>query len=806
MNTSLSWIKEYVPDLNVTAQEYTDAMTLSGTKVEGYECLADDLKNIVVGQIKSIERHPDADKLIICQVDIGEGKQVQIVTGAPNVKEGDKVPVVLHGGSVAGDHDGHRTPGGIKITRGKLRGVPSEGMMCSIEELGSSRDMYPEAPEYGIYIFDGDAVVGEDAVKALGLDDVNFEYEITSNRVDCYSVIGIAREAAATFGKTFHYPEIKETGNRENASDYISVQIENTDLCSRYVGRVVKNVKIGPSPKWMQRRLASVGIRPINNIVDITNYVMEEFGQPMHAYDLSTIEDRKIIVRTAGQGEKFTTLDGQERILDDTMLMICDGKKPVGLAGIMGGENSMITDSVKDVLFEAACFDGTNIRLSSKKLGMRTDASGKFEKGLDPNQAMLAINRCCQLMEEFGAGEVVGGAVDIYPNVREGNRVVFEPEKINKLLGTDISAEEMIRYFNMVDLSYDKETNEVIVPSWRQDVHVMADLAEEVARFYGYDKIPVTLPYGGTTTGGKSKKQLLEDKAKTVARYNGFSQAMVYSFESPKVYDKLLLSKEAPERNAITIMNPLGEDFSIMRTLSLNGMLNALSTNYNRRNKNVRLFELGNIYVPKNLPLTELPDEKMMLTLGMYGEGDFYELKGVVEEIISECGVRSRLSFVPNGEISYMHPGRCAEVYSGDVKVALLGEVHPIVCGNYNIKEKVYIAVLDMPAIVELSNYDFKYEGVAKFPAVNRDLSMLVSKSILAGEIEACIRKNAGSYLENVELFDVYEGNQIASGFKSLAYSLTFRAKDKTLEEAEISAAMDKIIKALSGMNVELRQ
>ncbi|MGN0170349.1 MAG: phenylalanine--tRNA ligase subunit beta [Lachnospiraceae bacterium] len=806
MNTSLSWIKEYVPELNVTAQEYTDAMTLSGTKVEGYECLADDLKNIVVGQILSIERHPDADKLIICQVDVGEKEPIQIVTGAPNVKEGDKVPVVLHGGSVAGDHDGHRTPGGVKITRGKLRGVPSEGMMCSIEELGSSRDMYPEAPEYGIYIFDEDVKTGEDAVKVLGLDDVNFEYEITSNRVDCYSVIGIAREAAATFGKAFHYPEIKETGNSENASDYISVEIDNTQLCSRYVGRVVKNVKIGPSPKWMQRRLASVGIRPINNIVDITNYVMEEFGQPMHAYDLATIEDRKIVVRNAQKGEKFTTLDGQERILDETMLMICDGKKPVGLAGIMGGENSMITDSVKDVLFEAACFDGTNIRLSSKKLGMRTDASGKFEKGLDPNQAMLAINRCCQLMEEFGAGEVVGGAVDIYPTVREGNRVIFEPDKINRLLGTDISPEDMIHYFAMVDLGYDKETNEVIVPSWRQDVHVMADLAEEVARFYGYDRIPITLPHGGTTTGGKSKKQLLEDKARTVAHYNGFSQAMVYSFESPKVFDKLLLPADAPERKAITIMNPLGEDFSIMRTSSLNGMLTALATNYNRRNKNVRLFELGNIYLPKSLPLEELPDEDMILTLGMYGEGDFYEMKGVVEEILSECGVRTRLSVVPDEKIPYMHPGRCAQVFAGDKKVAMLGEVHPIVCANYNIKEKVYIAIIGMPAIVELSNFDYKYEGVAKFPAVNRDLSMLVSKEVLAGEIEECIRKNGGAYLENVELFDVYDGNQIASGYKSLAYALTFRAKDKTLEESEITGAMNKIVSSLSDMNVELRQ
>ncbi|MCR4956275.1 MAG: phenylalanine--tRNA ligase subunit beta [Lachnospiraceae bacterium] len=806
MNTSLAWIKEYVPDLDVTAQEYTDAMTLSGNKVEGYECIGQDLKNIKIGQIKTIEKHPDADKLIICQVDMGEKDLVQIVTGAPNVKEGDKVPVVLDGGSVACDHSGQRVQGGVKIKKGKLRGVESNGMMCSIEELGSSRDMYPEAPEYGIYIFDEDAKVGDDVAHALALDDVNFEYEITSNRVDCFAVIGIAREAAATFGKEFHYPEIKETGNSENAADYIDVEIKDTDLCSRYCARVVKNVKIGPSPIWMQRRLASVGIRPINNIVDITNYIMEEFGQPMHAYDLSTIEDHKIVVKRANDGDKFTTLDGQEHVLDHDNLMICDGKKMVGIAGIMGGENSMITDEVKDVLFEAACFDGTNIRLSGKRLGMRTDASGKFEKGLDPNQALLAINRACQFMEEFSAGEVVGGIVDVYPTVRTGNTVKFEPDKINELLGIDISPEQMISYLEKIDLKYNKETQEIMVPSWRQDIHIMADVAEEVARFYGYDKIPTTLPYGGATSGGRNRKQTLEMKARTVAHYNGFSQAMTYSFESPKVFDALLLPQDSELRKAVTITNPLGEDFSVMRTTSLNGMLTSLSTNYNHRNKNVKLFEMGNVYIPKQLPLTELPSERMIMTLGMYGDGDFYDLKGVVEEIISECGVRDALKFVPNREISYMHPGRCADVYVNDEKIAMLGEVHPTVCGNYSIKDKVYVAVIEIPVLVKYSNYDFKYEGIAKFPAVNRDLSMLVSKNVLAGEIEQCIRENAGQYLEKVELFDVYEGNQIAAGFKSLAYSLSFRAKDKTLEEAEITAIMNKVIKGLSKMNVELRQ
>ena len=517
MNTSLSWIKAYVPDLDVTAQEYTDAMTLSGTKVEGFEKLDADLDKIVIGQIDKIEKHPDADKLIICQVNIGT-ETIQIVTGAPNVKEGDKVPVVLAGGRVAGGHEpGQRVEGGIKIKKGKLRGVESDGMMCSIEELGSNREMYPEAPEYGIYIFDDDAVVGESAIKELGLDDVVVEYEVTSNRVDCFSVIGIAREAAATFNKEFHPPVVTPTGNDENAADYIKVTVENPELCPRYCARIVKNIKIGPSPKWMQRRLASVGIRPINNLVDITNYVMEEYGQPMHAYDLDTIEEKEIVVRTAARGEKFTTLDGQEREMDESVLMICDGKKSIGIAGIMGGENSMITDDVQTMLFEAACFDGTNIRKSSKKIGLRTDASGKFEKGLDPNNAEAAIDRACQLIEELGAGEVVGGMVDVYSKKKEPVRVPFDADKINKLLGTDISKEEMLGYFRKIDLEFDEETSEVIAPTFRHDLFRIADLAEEVARFYGYDNIPTTLPSGEATTGKLSFKLRVEQVARDIA-------------------------------------------------------------------------------------------------------------------------------------------------------------------------------------------------------------------------------------------------------------------------------------------------
>ena len=805
MNTSLSWIKRYVPDLDVTAQEYTDAMTLSGTKVEGYERLDADLENIVIGQIEKIEKHPDADKLIVCQVNVGK-EVIQIVTGAPNVKEGDKIPVVLPGGRVAGSHDGKKTPGGVQIKAGKLRGVDSYGMMCSIEELGSTREMYPEAPEYGIYIFPEDAVVGESAIKALGLDDVIFEYEITSNRVDCYSVLGIAREAAATFGKKFLPPQVKVTGNQEDAHDYVKVTVEDQKLCPRYCARVVKNVKIGPSPKWMQRCLAANGIRPINNLVDITNYVMEEYGQPMHAYDLDTIANHEIIVRRAKNGEKFVTLDGQERIMDEDVLMICDGEKAVGIGGIMGGENSMITDHVQNVLFEAACFDGPNIRRSAKRIGLRTDASGKFEKGLDPNNAQAAIDRACQLMEELGAGEVVGGMVDVCCETRQPVRIPFEPEKINSLLGTDLSAEQMLKYLADVELAYDQERNEIVVPTFRQDVLRTADVAEEVARFYGYDNIPTTLPSGEATTGKLPFKLRIEETARDVAEYCGFSQGYCYSFESPKVFDKLLLDPEDTLRNAITILNPLGEDFSIMRTISLNGMLTSLATNYNRRNKNVRLYELGNIYLPESLPLTQLPQERMMFTLGMYGDGDFFDMKGVVEEFLDKVGMDKKKDYDPKAGKNFLHPGRQALIrYEGE-EIGYLGEVHPQVADNYGIGTRVYVAVLDILQVVKFATYDRKYEGIARFPAVNRDISMVVPKDIMVGDIEKMIAQRGGKILEHYELFDIYEGDQIQAGYKSVAYSITFRSKEKTLGEAEVTGAMKKILNGLESMGIQLRK
>lgn len=805
MNTSLKWIKALVPGLDCTAQEYTDAMTLSGSKVESYEQLDADLDKIVIGQVKKIERHPDADKLVICQVDIGEPELTQIVTGATNVFEGAKVPVVLDGGRVAGGHDGTKTPGGIKIKKGKLRGIESNGMMCSIEELGSTREMFPDAPVNGLYIFGEDAPVGENAVSYLGLDDSVIEYEITSNRVDCFSVLGLAREAAATFDKKFVPPVVTETGNNEGVNDIVKVTVKDADLCSRYTARVVKNVKFAPSPKWMQERLRSHGIRPINNLVDITNYVMEEYGQPMHAYDLDTIAGNEIIVRRAAKDEKFVTLDGQERQMDDSVLMICDAEKAIGIAGIMGGENSMITENVHTMLFEAACFDGTNIRKSSKKIGLRTDASAKFEKGLDPNLAMEAMNRACQLVEELGAGEVIGGAVDIYPVKREGIRIPFEPEKYNKLLGTDIDKETMIGYFKKIDLGYDEATNEILVPSWRQDLLCDADMAEEVARFYGYDNIGVTLPSGESTAGGKSFKLRMEEKAREVAEFCGFSQAMTYSFESPKVFDKLLIPADSDLRKTVVISNPLGEDYSIMRTLPLNGMLTSLSTNFGRRNKDVRLYEMGNIYLPKQVPLTELPEERMQLTFGMYGDGDFFTMKGVVEELLSQLGLRNKAEYDPTADLPFLHPGRKASVVYDGTVIGYLGEVHPTVAANYAIKERVYIAVIDMPEIVSRASFDYKYEGITNFPVSSRDLSMVVPKNILVGDIEKVFDERGGAYLESYELFDVYEGEQIEKGFKSVAYSLKFRGKDKNLEENDITSAMKKILNGLEQMGIQLR-
>lgn len=811
MNTPLSWIKEMVPGLDCTPAEYMDAMTLSGTKAESAQYFDKNLDKIVVGRINKIERHPDADKLVICQVQIDEdGKEIQIVTGAPNAFEGAVVPVVLDGGRVACDHSGNKPGEGFVIKAGKLRGVDSAGMMCSIDELGRDKAYYPEADEEGLYIFNkieggSKLKLGSDALIPLGLRDALVEYEVTSNRVDCFGIEGIAREAAATFRKEFKPPVIKETGNNEKAEDYISVEIKDNELCKRYVARVVKNVKIAPSPLWMQRKLSAAGIRPINNIVDITNYVMTELSQPMHAYDIDTIDERKIVVERAANGEKFTTLDGVERELDDTVLLIKDGKKAVGIAGIMGGENSKINEGLNTVLLEAACFDGTNIRLSSKKIGLRTDASGKFEKGLHPETALLAMNRACTLIEEIGAGEVVGGVVDVYP-VKEGDREVeFDLDACNRLLGTNISLEEAREYFDRLGIKINDDLKSVVVPYFRQDLLRNADLAEELARFFGYDKIPTTLPSGESTAGGETFGMEIEGKARELAEQFGFCEGMTFSFESPKVFDRLLLPSDAKEREAIEIKNPLGEDYSIMRTQIINGMLTSLGTNSARRNKNVRLYEISNIYLAKKLPLEDYPEEKKQFCLGMYGEGDFFVLKGVIEEFLYKVGMKKLPSYNADAGKTFLHPGRQALIIYEDTVVGYFGEVHPLVQEAYGIAERTYVANIDLSVICKKANFTVKYEGIAKFPSVVRDISLVMDKSLTAGEIEKIIRSESGAILESLELFDIYEGERIGADKKSMAYSITFRNKEKTLEESEISAVMEKILKGLQAIGAVLR-
>ena len=811
MNTPLSWIKEMVPGLDCTPAEYMDAMTLSGTKAESAQYFDKNLDKIVVGRINKIERHPDADKLVICQVQIDEdGKEIQIVTGAPNAFEGAVVPVVLDGGRVACDHSGNKPGEGFDIKAGQLRGVDSFGMMCSIDELGRDKTYYPEADEEGLYIFNkieggSELKLGSDALIPLGLRDALVEYEVTSNRVDCFGMEGIAREAAATFRKEFKPPVIKETGNNEKAEDYISVEIKDNELCKRYVARVVKNVKIAPSPLWMQRKLSAVGIRPINNIVDVTNYVMTELSQPMHAYDIDTIEERKIVVERAANGEKFTTLDGVERELDDTVLLIKDGKKAVGIAGIMGGENSKINEGLNTVLLEAACFDGTNIRLSSKKIGLRTDASGKFEKGLHPETALLAMNRACTLIEEIGAGEVACGVVDVYP-VKEGDREVeFDLDACNRLLGTSISLDMAREYFDMLGIKINDDLKSVVVPYFRQDLLRNADLAEELARFFGYDKIPTTLPSGESTAGGETFGMEIEGKARELAEQFGFCEGMTFSFESPKVFDRLLLPLDAKEREAIEIKNPLGEDYSIMRTQIINGMLTSLGTNSARRNKNVRLYEISNIYLAKQLPLEDYPEERKQFCLGMYGEGDFFVLKGVIEEFLYKVGMKKLPSYNADAGKTFLHPGRQAQIIYEDVVVGYFGEVHPLVQEAYGIAERTYVANIDLSVICKKANFTVKYEGIAKFPSVVRDISLVMDKSLTAGEIEKIIRSESGAILESLELFDIYEGERIGADKKSMAYSITFRNKEKTLEESEISAVMDKILKGLQTIGAVLR-
>ncbi len=787
MNVPMSWLKDYV-DIDCDIVTFTDAMTMSGSKVEGFEQMGQDMDKVVVGRIEKIERHPDADKLIVTQINVGS-ETIQIVTGADNVKEGDYIPVALNGSSL---------PCGMKIKSGKLRGVASNGMLCSIDELGFSKENYPEAPEHGIFILDKPYELGMDVKKIFGLDDTVVEFEITSNRPDCYSILGIAREAAATFKKDFKYPEVSFPQIKGNPSDYATVQIQNEELCPRYMGRIIQNVKIGPSPKWLQQKLTAAGLRPINNIVDITNFILTEMGQPMHAFDVETLAGKQIIVRNALQDETIVTLDGEERKLDGSMLVIADAVQPIAVAGVIGGELTKIGETTKTVLFESANFEGTSIRLTAKKLGIRTDASGKYEKYLDPNNVEAAMDRACQLITMLGAGDVVEGALDVYPGVRTAKTLNYSPQRINALLGTDISEDEMARIFTSVECVVDQTAKTVVVPTFRPDLECEADLAEEIARFFGYDNIPVTITMHTPTVGKKNYKQKIEDITRLVMEDCGLSEAMTYSFESTKVFDKLNIPEGDDLRKTVTIINPLGEDFSNMRTQTVNGMLNSLSTNFNRRNESAKLYELGTIYIPKALPVTELPDEQSKLTIGMYGGCDFYDAKGVVETLIERLGFIDKLSYNPKIELPFLHPGRKAGIIiNGQKEIGYIGEVHPEVADHYDIGERVYIAVIDMALVTKYTDMEHKYTQVAKYPAVNRDMAFLVKDEVLVQDIENIIKSRSGKILESYKLFDVYKGNQIQAGHKSIAYALAFRASDRTLNEKEINKVMDKILNGL---------
>ncbi|TCK92851.1 phenylalanyl-tRNA synthetase beta subunit [Natranaerovirga hydrolytica] len=786
MLTPISWLKEYV-EIDCDIKTFVDEMTMSGSNVETYEELGNDIDKVVVGKILSIKGHPDADKLVVTKVDVGDTEPIQIVTGADNISEGDYIPVAVVGAVLPGD---------FKIKKTKLRGIESNGMMCSVEELGLENEDFPEAPENGIYIFDKEYPLGEDVKKYFGLDETVVEFEITSNRPDCFSILGMAREVAATFRKPFNYPQIAYSQLKEKANDYAKISVKDKDLCPRYAAKIVKNVKIASSPKWMRQRLLACGVRPINNIVDITNYVMLEMGQPMHAFDLDKLENNEIIVRRGNKDEAIQTLDGEIRKVDESILVIADSKKAVAIAGIMGGEATKVTEETQTILFESANFDSTNIRLSSKKIGLRTDSSSKFEKNLDPNTVEEAINRACQLIVELGVGDVVEGMLDQYEDKRIENQLTFDPQAINQLLGTNISEDDMINYLESVELTIDKNTKQVTVPTFRSDIERSADLAEEVARLYGYNNIPTTLP-SGTTVGKKNFKQEIEDLSRIIVEQCGFNESMNYSFESPKVFNKLKIEKDSPLRNAVTLSNPLGEDFSIMRTVTLNGLLNSLSTNYNRRNKNVKLYELANVYIPKELPLKDLPDERMKLTLGMYDSGDFFDLKGVIEALFTKLGLNQTIDYNPNKEIPWLHPGRKAEINYNKQSLGFIGEVHPDVMDAYDIEERVYVAVVDMPTLTELASLDREYVSIAKYPAMLRDLSITLKEDILVGQIESIIKQYGGKTLEAIELFDVYQGEQIEAGYKSVAYSISFRANDRTLKEKEVNKAMNNILKAL---------
>ena len=791
MDLSLRWLSDYV-DTGVTPKQFCDAMTMSGSKVECYSEEADYITNCVVGKITHIEKHPDADKLQICQVDVGN-RTVQIVTAATNVFEGALVPVALDNSTLAN---------GIKIKKGKLRGVVSEGMMCSVAELGVTVHDFPYAIEDGILIIEEDCKPGDNIREALGLNDTTVEFEITSNRPDCLSVIGLAREAAATFDKELHLPEPKVEHETGDIHDMLSVEVKNPNLCRRYIARMVKNIKIAPSPRWMRERLRASGVRPINNLVDITNYVMLEYGQPMHAFDYKYLKGGKIVVRNAEEGESITTLDGVERKLSSDMLVICDEEKPSCVAGVMGGEFSGIQDDTNTVVFESANFLGSSVRITAKKLGMRTESSGRYEKGLDSRMCLPAVERACQLVEMLGAGEVVGGYIDI-DNANEAPLTVpFQPEWINRFLGIDISAEKMISILEKI--GYKVENNIITVPSYRAgDTRHKADIAEEIARFYGYDVIPNTA-VTGASQGGLTLEQKFEKHLGELLRANGCYEVETYSFISPKYYDKINLPEDSELRRSVVITNPLGEDTSVMRTTCVPSMLEVISRNYNNRNLSGRLYEMGKVYLPKESP-DILPDERVVAVVGTFGDKeDFFALKGILNEAFDKLGVvgveYSALKTNPA-----FHPGRCAEITIGEKKIGVIGEIAPAVLENYEIGTRAYVASVDMADIFENRIAEKKFKPTPRFPASGRDLAIICDDEIPAASLEKAIRTGAGKLLEKVELFDVYKGPSVAPGKKSVAYSMTLRAPDRTLTVEECDKAVTKVLKELEKLGARLR-
>ena len=789
MNVPMSWLKQYV-DIDVDLNTFIDAMTMSGSKVETVEELGKEITKVVAGKIIAVEKHPDADKLRVMKVDIGEEAPIQIVTAATNVQLGDVVPVSLDGATLAG---------GLKIKTGKLRGIESQGMFCSVEELGFTPAEIPDAPEDGVYVFNTEVELGKCVKSYFGLGEEVVEYEITSNRPDCFSILGIAREAAATFKKPFKFPEIRVDEVEGNAKEMATVEIQNEALCPRYAARIIKDVKVGPSPKWLRDRLTSAGLRPINNIVDITNYMLLEFGQPMHAFDYDKLQGHKIIVRNAKDGEKMMTLMGDDITLDASMLVIADDKKPVAIAGVMGGEDTKVTEETKTILFECANFNGYNVRQTSKKLGISSDSSKKYVKGLDPNNITLAVDRAAQLINKTGAGKVVAGVIDVYPVKRERVTTSYDVNWINNFLGTSISEDEMIGYFETLEFVVDKVAKTVTIPTFRPDVTMMADLAEEVARLYGYDKIAVTLETGKPTIGVKNFKQVTCDKIRHYMSMQGIHGALTYTFESPKVFDKLCIPEESALRNVLTITNPLGEDFSIMRSITLNGMLTSLGTNYNRRNETAALYEIGKIFEVQEGQ--QLPNEIEKLTIGMYGkQADFFAIKGAIEGLLERLHIEN-VEFTRNTELPFMHPGRCASLIVKGKVVGFLGEVHPQVARNYDIGTKVYVAELDLQSLLANINQAVSYKSLPKYPATSRDIAMLVKADVLVGEIEKAISQRGGKLLESCNLFDVYQGKQIEEGYKSVAYKLTFRAEDRTLTDEDIQKVMKKILNGLE-MNV----